>query len=176
MSHRYLLWTRFVCAQYILASSLTSNHGVPMGNPHISVLATKSAFTYTRKKKITPAVHGIKNAHLQQADASVCGWKISMDPFSWWHMMAIWGKQHIATYVTEYSFTHNRTHRKRAVVSLTKARIIFIHRTEKRNPTKPKSAKSTHLDEWMAQSRRETLKYAQGTLFRLVLCSCKVFM
>jgi hypothetical protein len=70
---------------------------------------------------------------------------------------------------------NNRTHRKRAVVSLTKARIIFTHRTKKRNHTKPKPASSTHLDEWMAQLRRETLKYAQGTLFRLVPCSCKVF-
>jgi hypothetical protein len=26
----------------------------------------------------------------------------------------------------------------------------------------------------VAQSRRETLKYAQGTLLRRVLCSCKV--
>jgi hypothetical protein len=34
-----------------------------------------------------------------------------------------------------------------AVVSLIKARIIFTNRTKKRNPTKPKSAKSTHLDE-----------------------------
>jgi hypothetical protein len=57
---------------------------------------------------------------------------------------------------------------------LTKARNIFTNRTKKWNPTKPKLAKTNHMDEWMAQSRRETLKYAQGTLSRLVLCSCKV--
>jgi hypothetical protein len=97
-----------------------------------------------------------------------------LDPLSWSCMMAIRGKQHIDTYVTEPSITNTRAHRKRAVVSLIKARIIFTNQTKKRNPTRPKSAKSTHPDEWMAQSRRETLKYAQGTLFRLVLCSCKV--
>jgi hypothetical protein len=26
-----------------------SNHGVPVGNPHIGVLVTLSAFTYTQK-------------------------------------------------------------------------------------------------------------------------------
>jgi hypothetical protein len=145
----------------------------PHGLPHVSVIVTKSAFTFTRKM-FTPAVHGMNNAHLPQANASGCGRKISFDPLSWWHMMAIWGKQHINTYTTERSFMNTRTHRKRAVVSLTKARIICTNRTKKRNPTKPKSAKSTHPDEWMAQSRRETLNYAQGTLFRLVLCSCKV--
>jgi hypothetical protein len=61
-------------------------------------------------------------------------------------MMAKSGKQDIGAYVTEYSFTNNQTHRKRAVVALTKARI-YTNRTKKRNPTKPKSAKSTHLDE-----------------------------
>jgi hypothetical protein len=61
--------------------------------------------------------------------------------------MAIWGKQDIETYVTERSFTNTRTHHKRAVVSLIKARIIFTNRTKKQNLTKPKSAKSTHLDE-----------------------------
>jgi hypothetical protein len=173
LSYRYLLLSRFFRAQNILASSLMSNRDVPMGNPHISILVTKSAFTYARKI-FTPAVQGIKNAHLQQAHASVFGRKISLDPLSWWHMMAVWGKQHIDTYVTEPTFTNTRAHRKRAEVSLTKARIIFTNRTKKRNPIKPKSAKSTHLDEWMAQSRRETLKYAQETLFRLVICSCKV--
>ncbi len=34
---------------YLLRSRLTSNHGVPMGNPHISVVVTKSAFEYARK-------------------------------------------------------------------------------------------------------------------------------
>jgi hypothetical protein len=33
----------------LLRSLLTSNHGVPMGNPHSNVLVTKSAFTYARK-------------------------------------------------------------------------------------------------------------------------------
>jgi hypothetical protein len=89
-------------------------------------------------------------------------------------MMAIRDKQHVGTHAMERSVANTRTHRKRAVVSLTKARIIFTNRTKKRNPTKPKSAKSIHLDEGMAQCRRETLKYAQGTLLRLVLRSCKV--
>jgi hypothetical protein len=64
----------FFCAQNILASSLTSNHGVPMGNPHISVLVTKSAFTYTQKNVHSGGPRD-KNAHLQQANASVCGRK-----------------------------------------------------------------------------------------------------
>jgi hypothetical protein len=34
---------------YLLRSRLTSNHGVPTGNPHSGVLVTKSAFTYARK-------------------------------------------------------------------------------------------------------------------------------
>jgi hypothetical protein len=62
-------------------------------------------------------------------------------------MMAIWGKQDIGTYAMERSFTNTRTHRKRAVASLTKARISFTKRTKKRNTLKPKSANSTHLDE-----------------------------
>ena len=33
----------------LLRSRLTSNHGVPMGNPHSNMLVTKSAFTYARK-------------------------------------------------------------------------------------------------------------------------------
>jgi len=49
LSYRYLLLSCFFRAQNKLASSLTSNHGVPMGNPHISILVTKSAFTYARK-------------------------------------------------------------------------------------------------------------------------------
>ena len=169
LSYRYLLLSRFFFhAQNILASSLMSNHGVPIGNPHSSVLVTKP------EKMFIPAVQGIKNARLQQANASVCGRKISLDPLSWWHMMAIWGKQHIAANTTEWGFTNIRTHRKRAVVSLTKARIIFTNRTKKQNPTKPKLAKFTRLDEWMAQSRRETLKYAYGTQFKLVIYGCEV--
>jgi len=141
----------------------------------IAAWLSRSPLSRTRENIFTPAVRGIKNAHLQQANASVCGQKISLDPLSWWHKMAIWGKQDIVAYATERSsWTNTRTHRKRAVVSSIKARIIFTNRTKKQNPTKPKSAKSTHPDEWMAQSRRETLKYAQGTLCILVLCSCNV--
>jgi hypothetical protein len=140
----------------------------------ISACSSRCLLSPPPEKKITLAVQGIKNAHLHQAIALVCRRKISLDPVSWWHMMAKLGKQHIGTYATEPSLTNTRTHRTRAVVSLTKARNIFNNRTIKRNPTKPKLAKSNHLDEWMAQSRRETLKYAQGTLLRLVPCSCKV--
>jgi hypothetical protein len=53
LSHRHFLLTRFFASKIYLHSrvySLTSNHGVPMGNPRISVLVTKSAFTYTRRK------------------------------------------------------------------------------------------------------------------------------
>jgi hypothetical protein len=140
----------------------------------VAACSSLSPLSRMRENIFTPAVQGIKNARLQQANASVCGRKISLDHLSWWHMMAIWGKQHIVACATERRFTNTQTHRKRAVVSLIKAHIMFTNRTKKRNSTKPKSAKSTHLDEWMAQSRRETLKYAQGTLFILVLCSCKV--
>jgi hypothetical protein len=35
----------FFSAQNMLASSLMSNHGVPMGNPHTGMLVTMSAFT-----------------------------------------------------------------------------------------------------------------------------------
>jgi hypothetical protein len=62
-------------------------------------------------------------------------------------MMAIWGKPDIGAYATERSFTNTRTHPKGAAVSLTKARIIFTNPTKKRNPTEPKLAKSTHLDD-----------------------------
>jgi hypothetical protein len=44
-------------------------------------------------------------------------------------------------------FKNTQTHRERAVVSSTKARIIFTNRTKKANPIKPKSANSTHPDE-----------------------------
>ena len=141
--YRYLLLSFFFARNFFFRSQAT------MASPwatRISVYSSRSPLSRTREKIFTPAVQGIKNAHLQQANASVCGWKISLDPLSWWHMIAIWGKQHIDTYATERSFTNTRTHRKRAVVSLIKARIIFTNRTKKRNPNKPKSAKSTHLD------------------------------
>jgi hypothetical protein len=144
----------------------------------VAACSSRSPLSRTREKVFTVFIHltqGIKIAHLQQANASVCVRNISLDPLSWWHMMATWGKQDIVTYVTERRITNTWTNRKRAVVSSIKARIIFTNRTKKRNPTRPKSAKSTHLDEWKARSRRETLKYAQGTLFILVICSCKVF-
>jgi hypothetical protein len=43
----------FFRAQNILASSLMSNRGAPMGNLHSSVLVPKSAFTYTRKNVLS---------------------------------------------------------------------------------------------------------------------------
>jgi hypothetical protein len=147
LSHRYLWLTHFFRAQNILASSLTSNHGVPMGNPHSSVLVTKSAFTFTRKnvhaggpryKKCTSST----SKHLSVWAKNILGSFLMMS-----HDGIIWGKQDIGTYATERSFTNTRTHRERAVVSLTKARNIFPNRTKKRNPIKPKSADSTHSDE-----------------------------
>jgi hypothetical protein len=45
------------------------------------VLVTKSAFTYARKNILSGGPKN-KNAHLQQANASVCGQKISLDPLS----------------------------------------------------------------------------------------------
>jgi hypothetical protein len=62
-------------------------------------------------------------------------------------MMALRGKQQIAAYVTAPSFTITRKHRNRAEVSFTKAHNMFTYRTKKQNSTKPKPAKSTHLDE-----------------------------
>jgi hypothetical protein len=165
-------------ARFFLAHSFTqiASHEQPRrphGQPAYQRARHEVRF-YVHPKKNHSGGPRNKNAHLQQANASVCGRKVSLDPFSRWYMMAIWGKQDIGAYVMEYSLTNTRTDHKRAVVSLIKAQIIFTNRTKKRNPTKPKPAKSTLLDECMAQSRRETLKYAQGTLFRLVLCSCKV--
>jgi hypothetical protein len=48
----------------------------------ISVYSSQSPLSRTREKIFTPAVQGIKNADLQQAHASVCGRKISLDPLS----------------------------------------------------------------------------------------------
>ena len=62
-------------------------------------------------------------------------------------MMAIRGKQHIDTYVTEPSFTNTRAHHKRAVVSLIKARIVFTNRTK--NETPP----NKNLPTWMSERR-----------------------
>jgi hypothetical protein len=56
VSYRYVLWTFFFFfffrAQNILASSLTSNHAIPIGNPHTSMLVTMSAFT---RKNVHPS-------------------------------------------------------------------------------------------------------------------------
>jgi hypothetical protein len=173
VSHRCLL-SRFFARKIHSHRRSRATMASPWAT-RIAAYSSRSPLSRTPAGKVfTPAVQGIKNAHLRAENTSVCGRKKSLDPLSWWHMMAIWYKQHIGTYATERSFTNTRTHRKQAVVSLTKARIIFTNRTKKRNPTKPKSAESTHLDEGMAQSRRETLKYTQGTLLRLVLCACKV--
>jgi hypothetical protein len=165
----------FSRTQNILASSLMSNHAMPMGNSHTGVLVTTSAFTYTRKM-FTPAVQEITNTYLQQANALVCGRKTSLDSLSWWHIMAIRGKQHTQRTSRNLASRTPENTRKRAAVSLTKARNVFTNRRKKRNPTTPKPAKCTHLDEWTAQLRRETLKYAEGTLFRFIVCSCKVLM
>jgi hypothetical protein len=82
----------------------------------------------SHKKLFIPAVQGIKHAHFQQANALVCGQKISSI------MMAIPGKHYIGTYLTEPSFKNTRKYRKRAVVSLIKARTIFTNQTEKNKP------------------------------------------
>jgi hypothetical protein len=42
-----------------------------MGNPHIGVLVTMSAFTYTRKNVHPDSPRNIKNARLQQSNALV---------------------------------------------------------------------------------------------------------
>jgi hypothetical protein len=174
-----IVWV-FIVNSFFFARKIYSHRRsrATMASPWATRIATcssRSPLSRSLEKTFYPAVQGIKNAHLRQANASVCGQKISLDPLSRWHMLAIWGKQDIGTYATERSLTNTRTHRKRAVVSSTKARIILTNGTKKRNPIKPKSANSTHPDESMAQSRREILTYAQGTLFRLVLCSCKIF-
>ena len=141
MPQRCLL-TRFFRAHNILASSLMRNHGVPMGNPHSGVLVTRSAFTYARKNIYSGGPRNKKCT----SSTSKC-FSVRAKNIFGWHMMAIWGKQHIVAYATERRFTNTRTHRKRVVVSLIKAHIIFTNRTKKRNPTKPRSVKSTHLDE-----------------------------
>jgi hypothetical protein len=114
----------------------------------IAACSSRSPLSRTREKKLTPAIQGRQNAHLQQANASVCGRKVSLDPLSRWHMMAIWGKQHIVAYATERSLTNTGTHRKRAVVSLIKARVIFTNRIKKRNPIEPKIGE-IYLSGWV---------------------------
>ena len=49
-------------------------------------------------------------------------------------MITIHGKQHFAACVTEPSLLNTRKHRKRAMVSLTKARDILTNRTKKARP------------------------------------------
>jgi hypothetical protein len=132
----------FFSHTYLLRSRLTSNQGVPMGNPHSGVLVTRSAFTYARKNIYSGGPRNKKCT----SSTSKC-FSVRAKNIFGWHMMAIWGKQHIVAYATERRFTNTRTHRKRVVVSLIKAHIIFTNRTKERNPTKPKSAKSTFLDE-----------------------------
>jgi hypothetical protein len=63
---------------------------------------------------------------------------------------------------------------KQVVVLFTKSRNIFTDRTTKASPHQIETGEINPSDERQAQSRRETLKYAQWTLSRLVLCSCKV--
>jgi hypothetical protein len=48
----------------------------------IVACSSRSLLTRTREKIFTPMVQGINNARLQQANASVCGRKISLDPLS----------------------------------------------------------------------------------------------
>jgi hypothetical protein len=48
----------------------------------IAACSSRSPLSRTREKIFTPAVQGIQNAHLQQANASVCGRKIPLDPLS----------------------------------------------------------------------------------------------
>ena len=137
VSYRYALLTLlFFCAQNILASSLTSNL-------HTSALVTMSAFTCTRKNVHSGCPRDLKCTSSTRKCLSVLAKHILGSSL----MRALEGKQHIGAYVTESSFTNTRKHRKRAVVSLTKARNIFTNQTKKRNPTKPKPANSTHLDE-----------------------------
>jgi hypothetical protein len=60
---------------YILRSHHTSNHGVSPWATRIAACSSRSPLSRTREKIFTPAVQGIKNAHLQQVNASVCGRK-----------------------------------------------------------------------------------------------------
>jgi hypothetical protein len=48
----------------------------------IAACSSRSPLSRTREKIFTPMVEGINNARLQQANASVCGRKISLDPLS----------------------------------------------------------------------------------------------
>jgi hypothetical protein len=51
----------------------------------IETCSSRSPLSRTREKIFSPTVQGIKNAHLQQANASECGRKISLDPLMMAH-------------------------------------------------------------------------------------------
>jgi hypothetical protein len=143
LSHRYMLLTRFFLrAQNILLSSLTSNQGDPHGQRAYWHCLSRCPLSRTPGKLFTPAVQGIKNAHLQQANALVRERRISLNPLSWRHIMAIRGKQHMAAYVMSLvSRTPENTMSlvKRAVAWLRKARDIFTDRTKKAKPHQTKT-------------------------------------
>jgi hypothetical protein len=58
-----------------------STMAIPKGNPHTSVPGI-CPVSRTPEQMFTPAVQGIETAHLQQANALVCGRKIFLDPLS----------------------------------------------------------------------------------------------
>jgi hypothetical protein len=112
--HRWLksasLFFTHLFTQIASHEQLWRPHRQPQEATRIAACSSRSPLSRTREKIFTPTVQGVKNAHLQQANASVCGRKISLDPLSCWHMM---GKQHIGAYATERSLTNIRTHRQR---------------------------------------------------------------
>ena len=78
--HRWLKSARFFFAHLFIQ---IASHEQPWGShgaTRIAACSSRSPLSRTREKIFTPAVQGMKNAHLQQANASVCGRKISSDP------------------------------------------------------------------------------------------------
>jgi hypothetical protein len=74
---------RALCFRTLLRSDRVSR--ATIASPwatRIAACSSRSPLSCTREKIFPPAVQGIKNAHLQQANASVCGRKKSLDPFS----------------------------------------------------------------------------------------------
>jgi hypothetical protein len=68
------------------------------------------------------------------------------------NMMAIPGKQLVGAYVMELSFTNTRKHRKRAVVSLTKAHNNFNNRTKSETPPNQNRRKlPIRMNEWRSR-------------------------
>jgi hypothetical protein len=130
--HRWLKSARFFSHTYLLRSRLTSNHGVPMGNPHSGVLVT-----YARIHIHSGSPRNKNCTSSTSKCLRVWAKNILRSSLMMAHM-AVWGKQDVVAYATERSLTNTGTRCKRAVVSLKKARIIFTNRRKKTKPHQTK--------------------------------------